>query len=57
MRNELVRFFKRALVEKKLDPFPRRKLARLLLPLPSLRPATLLGDGMPRGKLREVALM
>ena len=55
--DELVRLLKRPFVEKEINPFPCRKLTRLALSLPSLRPTTLFGDSMSRGKLRQVVLM
>ncbi len=57
MRYELVRLLKRAFIEKKLDPLPRRKLSSLLLSLASLRTTALFGNSMPRGKLSKVVLM
>ena len=57
MSYKLIRLLKRPLVQQKINPLPSRKLPRLMLPLPPLRPATLFGNRMTSRKLRQVTLM
>ncbi len=57
MSYKFIRLFKRPLIQQKINPLPRRKLSRLMLPRPPLRPATLLGNRMTSRKLRQVPLM
>ncbi len=57
MSYKFIRLLKRPLIQQKINPLPRRKLPRLMLPLPPLSPATLLGNRMPSRKLRQVSLM
>jgi len=57
MRNKLVGFLKRPLIQKKIDPFPRRQFAGLSLTLSPLRSSTFFGNSVTRGQLRKVALM
>ena len=57
MSYKFIGLLKCSLIQEKINPLPSRKLPRLMLSLPPLRTATLLGNRMPRGKLRKVALM
>src|SRR5271167_1392659 len=55
--DKLVRFFKRAFIQKEIDALPCGKLAGLALALPPLCATALFGNGVPSCKLCQVALM
>jgi len=57
MRNKLIRLLERPLIEKKINPFSRRKLPSLLLTRPPLCTSTFFSNGMPSRKLRQITLM
>jgi len=57
MSYKFIRLLKRPLIQQEINPFPSRKLPRLMLPLAPFRAAALLGNRMPSRKLRQVTLM